>query len=92
MLTVPRRRSQVDDDLHLVPAGLRPRKGAPDTFDVGGLRHTLARQVLDLVRQAERVGSVERVTYELRGKFGGAGLGGMAFSRSGEIDLSGIAR
>ncbi len=31
------------DDLHLVPAGLRPRKGAPETFDVGGLRHTLAR-------------------------------------------------
>lgn len=31
------------DDLHLVPAGLRPRKGAPETFDVGGLRHTLLR-------------------------------------------------
>lgn len=31
------------DDLHLVPAGLRPRKGAPETFDVGGLRHTLIR-------------------------------------------------
>jgi pantothenate kinase len=31
------------DDLHLVPAGLRPRKGAPDTFDVGGLRATLGR-------------------------------------------------
>ena len=31
------------DDLHLVPAGLRPRKGAPDTFDVGGLYHTLKR-------------------------------------------------
>ena len=31
------------DDLHLVPAGLRPRKGAPDTFDVGGLRHLLLR-------------------------------------------------
>lgn len=31
------------DDLHLVPAGLRPRKGAPETFDVGGLFHTLAR-------------------------------------------------
>ncbi|MBC2836278.1 nucleoside/nucleotide kinase family protein [Paragemmobacter straminiformis] len=31
------------DDLHLVPAGLRPRKGAPDTFDVGGLYHTLGR-------------------------------------------------
>lgn len=31
------------DDLHLVPAGLRPRKGAPDTFDVGGLYHTLHR-------------------------------------------------
>ena len=30
------------DDLHLVPAGLRPRKGAPETFDVGGLRHMLA--------------------------------------------------
>ncbi|WGV15882.1 nucleoside/nucleotide kinase family protein [Fuscovulum ytuae] len=31
------------DDLHLVPAGLRPRKGAPDTFDVGGFYHTLKR-------------------------------------------------
>lgn len=31
------------DDLHLVPAGLRPRKGAPMTFDVGGLYHTLQR-------------------------------------------------
>ena len=31
------------DDLYLVPAGLRPRKGAPDTFDVGGLYHTLKR-------------------------------------------------
>jgi pantothenate kinase len=31
------------DDLHLVPAGLRPRKGAPETFDVGGLRQMLAR-------------------------------------------------
>jgi pantothenate kinase len=31
------------DDLHLVPAGLRPRKGAPQTFDVGGLVHTLSR-------------------------------------------------
>jgi len=31
------------DDLYLVPAGLRPRKGAPDTFDVGGLRHLLQR-------------------------------------------------
>lgn len=31
------------DDLYLVPAGLRPRKGAPQTFDVGGLFHTLRR-------------------------------------------------
>lgn len=31
------------DDLYLVPAGLRPRKGAPMTFDVGGLYHTLQR-------------------------------------------------
>jgi pantothenate kinase len=31
------------DDLFLTPAGLRPRKGAPDTFDVGGLRHVLLR-------------------------------------------------
>lgn len=31
------------DDLYLVPAGLRPRKGAPHTFDVGGLLHTLKR-------------------------------------------------
>jgi pantothenate kinase len=31
------------DDLYLVPAGLRPRKGAPHTFDVGGLFHLLQR-------------------------------------------------
>lgn len=31
------------DDLHLVPAGLRPRKGAPETFDVGGYAHMLRR-------------------------------------------------
>lgn len=31
------------DDGYLVPAGLRPRKGAPDTFDVGGLRSALLR-------------------------------------------------
>lgn len=31
------------DDLYLVPAGLRPRKGIPETFDVGGLRAMLAR-------------------------------------------------
>ncbi len=31
------------DDLYLVPAGLRSRKGAPDTFDIGGLYHTLLR-------------------------------------------------
>lgn len=31
------------DDLHLVPAGLRGRKGAPETFDVGGLGQALLR-------------------------------------------------
>lgn len=31
------------DDLYLVPAGMRPRKGAPDTFDIGGFRHLLQR-------------------------------------------------
>lgn len=31
------------DDLYLVPAGLRPRKGIPETFDVGGLRAMLGR-------------------------------------------------
>ncbi|NJM83172.1 MAG: nucleoside/nucleotide kinase family protein, partial [Tabrizicola sp.] len=31
------------DDLHLGPTGLLPRKGAPETFDVGGLRQTLLR-------------------------------------------------
>ena len=31
------------DDLYLTPAGLRARKGAPETFDVGGLRHMLLR-------------------------------------------------
>lgn len=31
------------DDLVLVPRGLRPRKGAPDTFDVAGFSHMLGR-------------------------------------------------
>jgi pantothenate kinase len=31
------------DDLYLVPAGLRPRKGAPETFDVAGYAHMLRR-------------------------------------------------
>ncbi|ODN66178.1 hypothetical protein [Methylobrevis pamukkalensis] len=31
------------DDRVLVPLGLRPRKGAPDTFDVAGLAHMLTR-------------------------------------------------
>lgn len=31
------------DDLVLVPRGLRPRKGAPETFDVAGLVHMLGR-------------------------------------------------
>ncbi len=31
------------DDLYLVPAGLRPRKGAPQTFDVCGFYHILRR-------------------------------------------------
>jgi pantothenate kinase len=31
------------DDTWLVPAGLRPVKGAPQTFDVGGLFHALCR-------------------------------------------------
>jgi hypothetical protein len=53
---------------------------------------TIARQVLDLVRQAEAGNRVERVAYELRGKLGGAGLGGTGFGTSGEIDLSGLAR
>ena len=53
---------------------------------------TIARQVLDLVRQAEAGNRVERVAYELRGKLGGAGLGGTGFGTSGEIDVSGLAR
>jgi len=31
------------DDLVLVPRGLRPRKGSPETFDVAGLYHMLHR-------------------------------------------------
>lgn len=38
------------DDRILVPRGLRPRKGAPETFDVAGFIATLAR-----IRAAERV-------------------------------------
>lgn len=31
------------DDMVLVPRGLKPRKGAPETFDVAGFRHMLKR-------------------------------------------------
>jgi pantothenate kinase len=31
------------DDMVLVPRGLRPRKGAPETFDVAGFSHMLGR-------------------------------------------------
>ena len=31
------------DDMVLVPRGLRPRKGAPETFDVSGFSHMLGR-------------------------------------------------
>ena len=31
------------DDLVLIPRGLRPRKGAPETFDVSGFSHMLGR-------------------------------------------------
>ena len=31
------------DDFYLTPAGLQPRKGAPDTFDVDGFKHMLLR-------------------------------------------------
>jgi pantothenate kinase len=31
------------DDLVLVPRGLRPRKGSPETFDIAGLYHMLGR-------------------------------------------------
>ena len=53
---------------------------------------TIARQLLDLVRQTEGGGRIERVAYELRGKLGGAGLGGTGFGTRGEIDLSGLSR
>ena len=47
------------DDLYLVPAGLRPRKGAPMTFDVGGLYHTLKRMRARLRGRWERLGLTE---------------------------------
>jgi len=53
---------------------------------------TIARQILDLIRQASAGGDrIERVSYALRGKLGG-GLGGMRFENSGEIDLASLAR
>lgn len=35
------------DDRVLIPRGLRPRKGAPETYDVAGLRHMLRRLSAD---------------------------------------------
>jgi pantothenate kinase len=39
------------DDMVLVPRGLRPRKGAPETFDVSGFSHMLGRLKLNGERE-----------------------------------------
>ena len=39
------------DDLLLIPRGLRPRKGAPETFDVAGFSHMLARLRVNTERE-----------------------------------------
>lgn len=52
----------------------------------------LARQILDLLSQAERGGRIERVAYALSGKLGGGAFGGTRFSTRGEVDLGRLAR
>ena len=52
----------------------------------------IARQMLDLLRQGQAGAGLGKVSYALRGKLGGVGLGGARFESSGEVDLSGLDR
>jgi len=48
---------------------------------------SMARQAIDLLRRSQDAQGVGPVSYALRGRLGGIGLGGGSFESSGEIDL-----
>jgi len=48
---------------------------------------SIARQVISLIRSSSESKGVGVVSYALRGRLGGTGLGGGRFESSGEIDL-----
>lgn len=50
---------------------------------------SIARQALDLIRGSREGNDVGLVTYVLRGRLGGTGLGDGSFESRGEIDLRG---
>lgn len=48
---------------------------------------SMARQAIDLARSSQDAAGPGTVSYALRGRLGGMGLGGRSFESSGEIDL-----
>ena len=68
--------------------GVVPRYGdAVITVPVTASGLSMARQVIDLARSSRDAAGVGAVSYALRGRLGGMGLGGRSFESSGEIDL-----
>ena len=78
-------------------SGVAPLKGTVPRFGeavlnvpvtVSGL--AIARQMFDLLRQGQNGARPGKVSYALRGKLSGTGLGSVRFDTSGEVDLSGL--
>lgn len=68
-------------------AGVVPRFGeVVVALPVTASGLSLARQALGWMRSARQAGGVGPVSYVLRGRLGGAGLGGGSFEARGEID------
>jgi hypothetical protein len=68
--------------------GVVPRFGETVlTVPVTASGLSIARQVIGLLRSSREDNGVGTVTYALRGRLGGIGLGGGNFESSGEIDL-----
>ncbi len=68
--------------------GVVPRFGeAVVSVPVTASGLAIARQVIGVLRSSGEAQGVGTVAYALRGRLGGAGLGGRSFESSGEIDL-----
>lgn len=80
-------------------SGVAPVKGTVARYGETVLRVpvtvsalSVARQLIDLVRDQDSARGPGKLAYALRGKLGGAGLGGARFESSGELDLGGARR